>query len=81
MSYPELKFLIGGQWRTAPPGQQVINPSDGSAIAELPHAGPTELEAAVAASSNRLVGACDPGRLALAEALEAVPALARRAFR
>lgn len=54
MSYPELKFLIGGEWRSAAPGEQVINPSDGSVIAPLPHAGRTELDAAIAAAEAGL---------------------------
>lgn len=54
MSYPELKFLIGGTWRTAAPGEQVVNPSDESIITELPHAGSTELEEVVAAAEKGL---------------------------
>ncbi|MDF7774776.1 NAD-dependent succinate-semialdehyde dehydrogenase [Sphingomonas sp. AOB5] len=54
MGYPELKFLIGGEWRSAAPGEQVINPSDGSVIAELPHAGRAELDAAIAAAERGL---------------------------
>jgi succinate-semialdehyde dehydrogenase / glutarate-semialdehyde dehydrogenase len=54
MGYPELKFLIDGKWRTAPPGEQVINPSDGLPIAELPHATRADLDAAIAASEKGL---------------------------
>jgi succinate-semialdehyde dehydrogenase/glutarate-semialdehyde dehydrogenase len=50
MGYPELKFLIGGEWRTGARGEDVINPSDGSAIAPLPHAGRAELDDAIAAA-------------------------------
>ena len=52
MSYPELKFLIDGQWRTAAPGQEVLNPSDGSKLGELPHVGQAELDAAIAAAEK-----------------------------
>jgi succinate-semialdehyde dehydrogenase/glutarate-semialdehyde dehydrogenase len=52
MGYPELKFLIGGEWRTAAPGEQVINPSDGAELAPLPHAGRRELDAAIAAAEQ-----------------------------
>lgn len=54
MSYPELKFLIGGQWQSAAPGETVINPSDGSALTGLPHVGRSHLEAAVAAAEKGL---------------------------
>lgn len=54
MGYPELKFLIGGRWRGGTPGEQVINPSDGSAIAPLPHVGRAELDEAVAAAERGL---------------------------
>ena len=54
MGYPELKFLIDGKWRTAPPGEQVINPSDGIAIAELPHATRADLDAAITAAEKGL---------------------------
>jgi succinate-semialdehyde dehydrogenase/glutarate-semialdehyde dehydrogenase len=54
MRYPELKFLIGGKWQSAAPGEQVINPSDGSTIAELPHVGAKELDAVVAAAEKGL---------------------------
>jgi succinate-semialdehyde dehydrogenase/glutarate-semialdehyde dehydrogenase len=54
MGYPELKFLIGGQWRRAAPGEDVINPSDGSVIAQLPHAGRAELDDAIAAAERGL---------------------------
>ena len=54
MGYPELKFLIGGEWRSGAPGEPVIDPSDGSTIAELPHAGPAELDAAITAAARGL---------------------------
>ncbi len=54
MGYPELKFLIGGRWRTAAPGEQVINPSDGSVLAPLPHAGKADLDDAIAAAERGL---------------------------
>lgn len=54
MGYPELKFLIGGEWRSAAPSEPVIDPSDGSTIAELPHAGPAELDAAITAAARGL---------------------------
>ncbi|MBO9499061.1 MAG: NAD-dependent succinate-semialdehyde dehydrogenase [Novosphingobium sp.] len=52
MAYPELKLLIGGEWRDAPPGEQVINPSDGSVLAPLPHATRLDLDAAIAAAER-----------------------------
>lgn len=54
MSYPELKFLIGGAWITAPVGERVINPSTGTEIADLPHVGTAGLDAAVAAAERGL---------------------------
>jgi succinate-semialdehyde dehydrogenase/glutarate-semialdehyde dehydrogenase len=54
MAYPELKFLIGGEWRSAAPGEQVINPSDGSVLGPLPHAGRAELDDAIAAAERGL---------------------------
>ncbi len=54
MTYPEIRFLIGGQWRSAAPGEPIVNPSDGSTIAELPHAGRAELDAAIAAAEQGL---------------------------
>ncbi|MFA6116872.1 MAG: NAD-dependent succinate-semialdehyde dehydrogenase [Sphingomonas sp.] len=54
MGYPELKFLIGGAWRTAAAGEEVINPSDGTVLASLPHAGRAELDDAIAAAEHGL---------------------------
>lgn len=52
MTYPELRFLIAGRWRSAAPGQPVINPSDGQQIGELPHVGIAELDQAIAAAEK-----------------------------
>ncbi|MDB5705521.1 MAG: NAD-dependent succinate-semialdehyde dehydrogenase, partial [Sphingomonas bacterium] len=54
MGYPELKFLIGGKWRSAAPGEEVINPSDGTVLASLPHVGRGELDDAIAAAERGL---------------------------
>jgi len=54
MGYPELKFLIDGAWRSAAPGERIVNPSDGTILGELPHAGPAELDAAIAAAERGL---------------------------
>ncbi len=54
MGYPELKFLIGGAWRSAAPGEDVINPSDGAVLAPLPHAARADLDDAVAAAERGL---------------------------
>ncbi len=48
-SYPELKLLIGSEWRRRP-GQPVLNPADESVLATVPHATRTDMEDALAAA-------------------------------
>jgi succinate-semialdehyde dehydrogenase / glutarate-semialdehyde dehydrogenase len=50
-AYPDLKFFIGGEWKTAD-GQPVVNPADENVIGTVPHAGRTELDAALAAATD-----------------------------
>ena len=50
MPYPKLEMFIGGKWRGGSPGEQVINPADGSTVADLPHAGQCDLDDAVTAA-------------------------------
>jgi succinate-semialdehyde dehydrogenase/glutarate-semialdehyde dehydrogenase len=49
-SYPEIRFLIDGTWRSAEPGGSVLNPSDESVLAALPHAGRAVLDEALSAA-------------------------------
>ncbi|RTL67868.1 MAG: NAD-dependent succinate-semialdehyde dehydrogenase [Hyphomicrobiales bacterium] len=49
--YPELKLLIGGEWRTRA-GTPVLNPADESVIGEVPHATRKDLEDAVEATEK-----------------------------
>jgi succinate-semialdehyde dehydrogenase/glutarate-semialdehyde dehydrogenase len=49
--YPELKLLIGGEWR-ARAGAPVLNPADESVIGEVPHATRKDLEDAVEAAEK-----------------------------
>ncbi|HYZ47429.1 MAG TPA: NAD-dependent succinate-semialdehyde dehydrogenase [Sphingomonas sp.] len=50
MSYPELGLYIGGAWIMDRKGEPVINPADGTVVANLPHASGDDLDAAVAAA-------------------------------
>ena len=52
MSYPKLEMFIGGRWRGSNPGEKVINPADGSTVAELPHANQDDLNDVVAAAQR-----------------------------
>ena len=52
MVYPALGLFISGQWIHDRPGEQVINPGDGSVVATLPHATRDDLDAAVAAAQR-----------------------------
>lgn len=49
--YPELKLLIGGEWRSRD-GAPVLNPADESVIGEVPHAARKDLEDAVEAAEK-----------------------------
>ncbi|MBU75192.1 MAG: NAD-dependent succinate-semialdehyde dehydrogenase [Rhodospirillaceae bacterium] len=52
MSYPDLKMLIAGEWTdgNSNKSEPVICPADGSTIGTLPHASPTDLDAALQSS-------------------------------
>ncbi|HLY56742.1 MAG TPA: NAD-dependent succinate-semialdehyde dehydrogenase [Stellaceae bacterium] len=50
--YPELKLLIDGAWRDGSGSEPVLNPSDESVIAPLPHADQAMLDEAVAAAAE-----------------------------
>jgi succinate-semialdehyde dehydrogenase/glutarate-semialdehyde dehydrogenase len=43
-------MFIGGKWRTAPAGEDIINPADGSSLGALPHATQPDLDDALAAA-------------------------------
>lgn len=49
--YPQLKLLIGGEWRTRS-GTPVLNPADESVLGEVPHATRNDLADAVAAAEK-----------------------------
>ena len=51
--YPQPKLLIDGEWRSRP-GEPVINPADGSMLAEVPHATRDDLDDALAAAERGL---------------------------
>jgi succinate-semialdehyde dehydrogenase/glutarate-semialdehyde dehydrogenase len=50
-SYPQMKFYIGGEWKTAE-GAPVINPHDESILGTVPHATRTDLDNALAAAEH-----------------------------
>jgi len=54
VTYPELKLLIGGEWRSGEgrETEPVINPATEEVLAELPHATPQDLDDAVAAAEE-----------------------------
>jgi succinate-semialdehyde dehydrogenase/glutarate-semialdehyde dehydrogenase len=54
MSYPAPRLFIDGRWieRTGAGSLPVLNPADGRVLAELPVAGPAEIEAAAAAAAR-----------------------------
>ena len=49
MTYPALKLLIDGDWKSAP-GAPVVNPATEDVLGELPHATQDDLAAAVASA-------------------------------
>lgn len=51
MSYPEIKMLIGGEWRTRS-GVPIISPSDDTVIGEVPTATIADLDDALAAAHD-----------------------------
>ncbi len=59
------EYLIGGQWRQAQATLELINPSDGSQLAQITRGGPDEIDQAVAAAHNARAG--DWGRMPAAE--------------
>lgn len=50
-SYPEIRMLIGGAWRTAP-GRPILNPSDETVLGTVPVAGTADLDDALAAAAK-----------------------------
>jgi succinate-semialdehyde dehydrogenase/glutarate-semialdehyde dehydrogenase len=52
-SYPEIRMLIGDEWRSAP-GRPVINPSDETAIGTVPMATTKDLDDALTAAADGL---------------------------
>lgn len=49
--YPDIRLLIGGQWRNAP-GRPILNPSDESVIGHVPTAILTDLDEVAAAAAR-----------------------------
>ena len=68
--------LIGGSWQPAPATLTLVNPSDGSALAEIARGGPAEVDAAVAAATGALAG--DWGRLTATERGRILSAIGQR---
>lgn len=50
-TYPEIRLLIGGEWRSAP-GQPVLNPSDETVLGTVPDASVSDLNDALAAAAE-----------------------------
>ena len=50
--YPQPQLFIGGAWRDGPGRVEVLNPADETCLAQLPGAGPGDLEDAVRAASE-----------------------------
>lgn len=53
MSYPEIKMLIGGEWRSTP-GSPILNPSDDSVLGMVPIASPADLDDALQAAHEAM---------------------------
>jgi aldehyde dehydrogenase (NAD+) len=67
ISFDTRQMLIGGQWRACASGETLplVNPSDGSMLAEIARGSAADIDAAVAAAQAALDG--DWGRLTAAE--------------
>ena len=52
MAYPKLEMFIAGRWRGSTDAEPVVNPADGSVIAQLPHATRADLDEALAAAQR-----------------------------
>ncbi|HEY0106194.1 MAG TPA: NAD-dependent succinate-semialdehyde dehydrogenase [Rhizomicrobium sp.] len=52
MAYPNIELLIDGVWRGSRRTTEILNPSDESILGDLPHAGTTELDEALAAAER-----------------------------
>lgn len=50
-SYPDIKMLIGGEWRSAP-GQPIVNPSDATVLGTVPSATLADLDDALQAAQQ-----------------------------
>ena len=50
-SYPDIKMLIGGEWRSAP-GTPIVNPSDETTIGTVPTARAADLDDVLAAAER-----------------------------
>ena len=64
--YPELRMLIGGEWRTGDAGVPVINPADESVLATVPRARASDISDALSAAEHgfRIWRATAPARRA-----------------
>src|SRR5438270_10593468 len=54
MTYPNTQLFLNGRWVDAGDGRTlpVVNPATGATIGQVAHAGPADLEAAVAAAQE-----------------------------
>lgn len=51
IAYPEIRMLIGGEWRSRP-GAPIVNPTTDEVLGTVPHATRADLEDAVAAAAS-----------------------------
>src|SRR6185437_14920176 len=70
VNYPDLRLLVGGEWRDAEnrPHEDVLNPANENVLARLPHATARDLENALDAAAKgfalwRAVPAQDRSRI------------------
>jgi succinate-semialdehyde dehydrogenase/glutarate-semialdehyde dehydrogenase len=49
--YPQIRLLIGNEWRAGTGGQPILDPSDETVIGTVPHASPADLADALAAAA------------------------------
>lgn len=52
MQYPPIQLYIGGEWRKAGEGMQILNPADESVIGTVPVAARSDLETALSAAAD-----------------------------
>jgi acyl-CoA reductase-like NAD-dependent aldehyde dehydrogenase len=52
--YPDVRLLIGGEWKDTPTKGEVLNPADETVIGSFPHADSSHLDDAIAAAVSGL---------------------------